>query len=89
MTTKRHAVDAPAPRLCLACARRKLAGAPEKPCGTCVLLNVDPMAQVRATAARPWPPKHWGKTHEPSYPVPASTGALTVFGRTLRLGPDA
>jgi len=42
-------------KLCLSCARQKLAGKPEKPCGTCAILNVDPMAQVRANAARPSP----------------------------------
>lgn len=39
-------------KLCLKCARRKLAGKKAKPCGTCILLNVDPMAQVRANASR-------------------------------------
>jgi hypothetical protein len=43
------------PKLCLTCARRKLAGQPEKPCGDCSLLNVDPMAQVRAQFVRPSP----------------------------------
>lgn len=42
-------------KLCLSCARQKLAGKPAIPCGTCVLLNVDPLAQVRANAARPSP----------------------------------
>lgn len=36
-------------KMCLGCARRKLAGKPAKPCGNCILLNVDPMARVRAT----------------------------------------
>lgn len=40
-------------KLCLPCARRKLAGETPKPCGNCVLLNVDPMAKTRANAARP------------------------------------
>lgn len=44
-----------APKLCLRCARRKLAGKPSKPCGTCVIINVDPLAQVRANFARPSP----------------------------------
>lgn len=42
-------------KLCLGCARRKLAGKPFKPCGDCVLINVDPMAKTRANAARPAP----------------------------------
>ena len=40
-------------KLCLSCARAKLAGLPVRACGSCVLLNTDPMAQVRANAARP------------------------------------
>lgn len=40
-------------KLCLKCARRKLAGKKAKPCGTCILLNIDPLAQVRAQAAKP------------------------------------
>lgn len=53
------------PKLCMKCARRILAipaverrkkerQAP-KPCADCLLLNVDPMAQVRANAAKPSP----------------------------------
>lgn len=41
------------PKLCLPCARRKLGGRPAKPCGNCILLNVDPHALTRARAARP------------------------------------
>lgn len=44
-----------APKLCLLCARRSLAGQPPKPCGACPLLNIDHLAQVRANAARPSP----------------------------------
>ncbi|MES2155411.1 MAG: hypothetical protein V4510_09785 [bacterium] len=43
----------PSSKICLKCAYRKLGGLPEKPCGTCLLLNVDLMAQVRARAALP------------------------------------
>ncbi len=39
------------PKLCFPCARRKLAGKPPKPCGTCIILNVDPLAKVRAIHA--------------------------------------
>lgn len=39
------------PRLCFKCCRRKLAGKPERPCGDCVLLNVDRLAKVRANHA--------------------------------------
>lgn len=42
-------------KLCLRCAYRKLKGWPEKPCATCLLLNVDPLAHVRANAARTMP----------------------------------
>lgn len=42
-------------KLCLDCARRKLGGKPERPCGDCVLLNIDPLAQVRANAMKPAP----------------------------------
>lgn len=46
-------IDRDDPQLCLPCARRKLAGKPPKPCGDCALINVDPMAQVRAQFVRP------------------------------------
>lgn len=35
-------------KLCLRCARNKLAGNPEEPCADCILLNVDKLAKVRA-----------------------------------------
>lgn len=40
-------------KLCLKCARARLAGKKTKPCGSCILLNIDPLAQTRANAARP------------------------------------
>lgn len=43
------------PQLCLNCARARLAKKPAKPCADCVLLNTDPLARVRANAARPNP----------------------------------
>lgn len=45
--------DPATPKLCLKCARAKLAQKPEKPCADCALLNVDPMAKIRANAAKP------------------------------------
>lgn len=42
-------------KLCLACARRRLAKRPPVGCADCALLNMDPLAQVRATYARPSP----------------------------------
>lgn len=51
--------DQDAPKMCLACARRKLAGQPPKPCGDCIILNVDPLAEIRANAARPSPLRHF------------------------------
>jgi hypothetical protein len=43
------------PKICLSCARRALAKQPPQPCGSCVILNVDPLAEVRARAAKPSP----------------------------------
>lgn len=43
------------PKLCLPCARRALAKQPPQNCGTCIVLNTDPLARVRANAARPGP----------------------------------
>lgn len=43
------------PKLCLPCARRALAKQPLQNCGTCILLNVDPLARVRESASRPGP----------------------------------
>lgn len=43
------------PKLCLNCARAKLAGRAERACGTCILLNADPLAKVRANSARQSP----------------------------------
>lgn len=51
----KHDAERPS-RLCLKCARRKLGGKKAKPCGDCVLLNVDHLAQVRANAAKRTPP---------------------------------
>lgn len=55
--------DTDAHKLCLSCARRALAGLPTKPCGVCPLINADPLAKVRAVAARPWPPAHFMTTN--------------------------
>ncbi len=41
------------PKLCLSCCRRALAKQPPQNCGTCIVLNTDPLAQVRASSARP------------------------------------
>lgn len=49
-------------KVCLSCARRKLSGQPPRPCGNCVLLNVDPMARARANAARPLRPMSYAPT---------------------------
>ncbi len=43
------------PKICLDCARRRLAGKPTKACADCALLNVDRLASVRANAAKPSP----------------------------------
>lgn len=42
-------------KICLDCARLKLAKKKVYPCGDCTLLNVDRLAKVRANAARPSP----------------------------------
>lgn len=64
----------PSQKLCLPCARRKLAKQPPKPCGACALLNVDPFAQVRANYAKPGP--LW---HDPT-PVAGGGSTLTEAG---------
>lgn len=46
-------------KLCLDCARRKLAKLPTEPCSKCLLINVDPLAQVRANAAKESPLKRF------------------------------
>ena len=43
------------PKLCLPCARRALAKQPPNNCGTCIVLNTDSLAWVRANATRPSP----------------------------------
>ncbi|MDD5301546.1 MAG: hypothetical protein PHS14_00440 [Elusimicrobia bacterium] len=43
------------PKLCLSCARARLAQRPARACATCALLNIDPLASVRANSARPSP----------------------------------
>ncbi len=52
-------LDNDAPKLCLSCARRALAGKPPKACGSCPLINTDPLAKVRAISSRPWPPPYY------------------------------
>ncbi len=42
-------------KLCLDCARRRLAKKPDRSCAACALVNVDPLARVRATYAKPSP----------------------------------
>jgi hypothetical protein len=39
--------------ICLKCARIKIKGNTTKPCGDCIILNVDPFAEIRANVARP------------------------------------
>lgn len=46
-------------KLCLSCARRKLAKLPAEPCSDCLIINVDPLANVRANAAKPSPLKRF------------------------------
>ena len=43
------------PKLCLSCARVKLAKKEPKPCADCIILNTDPLARVRANSAKPSP----------------------------------
>ena len=54
------------PRLCLPCARAKLAGKTAKPCGDCILLNVDRLAIVRSNHSRP-DPKWYALAEAPSF----------------------
>lgn len=50
---KKHAVVTESlPKICLTCALRKLAGKEDRPCGSCLLLNVDPLAKIKALAAK-------------------------------------
>ncbi len=42
-------------KLCLKCARARMAGKSVKPCADCVVLNRDPLSQVRANHAQPSP----------------------------------
>lgn len=55
MKKLRYSIDEPQSKICLKCALRKLSKQPEKPCGDCLLLNVDPLARVRALGALPLP----------------------------------
>ncbi len=48
-------IDEAPRKICLSCARRKLAKKKLPPCGDCALLNVDKLAKVRAAAALPSP----------------------------------
>lgn len=43
------------PKLCLNCARARMAKKKHDACADCALLNVDPMARIRANAAKPNP----------------------------------
>ena len=72
-------------KLCLSCARAKLAGLPVRACGSCVLLNTDPMAQVRANAARPSPLARYDFSLAPS--ASSITSAASFGGkRTSHFG---
>lgn len=42
-------------KLCLDCALRKLSGKRAENCTKCLLLNIDPMAQIRANYAKKMP----------------------------------
>lgn len=59
-------------KLCLKCARRKLAKKKMPPCGDCILLNVDHLAQVRANHARPSPSLR--------YPLPELLATSSLSG---------
>lgn len=43
------------PKICFPCARARLAKRAARPCADCALLNLDPLAQIRARAAKPSP----------------------------------
>lgn len=76
-------------KLCLKCARRKLAKKTSKPCGDCILLNVDPLAQIRSNAAKPSPKFRYPLLHGFSCSSLATESCSTMPARARGAGRSA
>jgi hypothetical protein len=72
-------------KLCLACARAKMANRPTRPCADCVLLNTDAFAKIRANAAKPSPLARFSFSMS-SATAYTATGAATPSFRTPSRG---